>query len=246
MQNNLEYIDEYFQGIPDPDATRDFEKRVSEDPEFANDVAFYLASKQAIKQQLDDQKKTRFKEIYALNTPGATRPKAKLIRILWPYIAVAAVVTGIIICWYLFIRPPSTQQLAQNYITEHLGKLGVSMSSSKDELQRGLSFYNEGKLKQALQIFEKMIILDSHNFTAEKYAGITSLRLQQYDKAIHYFKLLEDQPNLYANPGAFFQATTLLKRNLPGDKQKAIELLNHVVHNDLEGKETAELWLKKM
>jgi tetratricopeptide (TPR) repeat protein len=246
MQNNLEYIDEYFQGIPVPGATTEFEKRVTEDPEFANDVAFYLASKQAIKQQSADQKKSRFKDIYALNTPGAIMPKPNLIRTLWPYMAVAAMVTGFVICWHIFIKPPSTQQLAQNYITENLGKLGVSMSSSKDELQRGLSFYNEGKLKQALQIFEKMIILDSNNFTAKKYAGITSLRLQQYDKAIHYFKLLEDQPNLYANPGAFLQATTLLKRNLPGDKQNAIELLNQVVQKDLEGKETAELWLKKM
>jgi len=246
MQNNLEYIDEYFHGIPLPGASREFEKRVSEDTEFANDVAFYLASKHAFKQQSVDQKKTRFKEIYALNTQVGTMPKPKLIRTLWPYIAVAALITGLIICWNVFINPPSTQQLAQNYITENLGKLGVSMSDSKDELQRGLSFYNEGKLKQALQIFEKMIILDSSNFTAKKYAGITSLRLQQYDKAIHYFKLLEDQRNLYANPGAFLQATTLLKRNLPGDKQKAIELLNQVVQNDLEGKETAELWLKKM
>jgi tetratricopeptide (TPR) repeat protein len=246
MQNNLEYIDEYFQGIPLPGATREFEKRVSEDPEFANDVAFYLATKQAIKQQSVDQKKSRFKEVYALNTPAGTMSKPTLIRTLWPYIAVAALVTGLIICWNVFIKPPSTQQLAQNYITENLGKLGVNMGGSKDDLQRGLSYYNEGKLKQALQIFEKMIILDSSNFTAKKYAGITSLRLQQYDKAIHYFKLLEDQPNLYANPGAFLQATTLLKRNLPGDKQKAIVLLNQVVQNDLEGKETAELWLTKM
>jgi tetratricopeptide (TPR) repeat protein len=246
MQNNLEYIDKYFQGSPVPDETREFEKRITEDVEFANDVAFYLASKQTIKQQSVDQKKSRFKEIYALNTPTTTVPKKKLVRSLWPYIAVAAMVTGLIICWYVFIKPPSTQQLAENYITENLRKLGVSMSSSKDELQKGLSFYNDGKLKQALQIFEKMIILDSSNFTAKKYAGITSLRLQQFDKAIHYFKLLEDQPNLYANPGAFLHATTLLKRNLPGDKQKAIELLNQVVQNDLEGNETAELWLKKM
>src|SRR6476469_3329566 len=157
MQNNLEYIDEYFQGIPLPGATREFEKRVSEDPEFANDVAFYLASKQAIKQQSVDQKKTRFKEVYALNSPVVTMSKPTLIRTLWPYIAFAALITGLIICWNVFIKPPSTQQLAQNYITKNLGKLGVSMGGSKDDLQRGLSFYNEGELKQALQIFEKMI-----------------------------------------------------------------------------------------
>jgi hypothetical protein len=42
------------------------------------------------------------------------------------------------------------------------------------------------------------------------------------------------------------QAVTLMERNQPGDTAKAKILLQKVVANDLEGKEFAQEWLKKM
>lgn len=244
MQDSLGYIDAYFQGVQRPEATTEFEKRITEDPAFAEEVAFYLSAITALKDELAERKKSRFREIYTRHDPDFV-PNKKPVQRLWPYMAAAAMIAGAIVCWYLFIKPASPQQLADNYISQNFETLGVTMSNREDELQKGLRYYNEGHLKEALQRFEKLITLDSTDFAAKKYAGITSLRLQQYDKAIHYFKLLEDQPNLYANPGAFLQATTLLKRNLPGDKQTARALLEKVVQNDLEGRETAVLWLKK-
>jgi tetratricopeptide (TPR) repeat protein len=164
---------------------------------------------------------------------------------MWSYAAAAAVVAGLILSWQLFIRPAPLQQLARDYIKENYHTIGVTMGGQDDEIQKGLQLYNTGNLPQALPYFEKLVNLDHADFTAVKYAGITSLRLQQYDKALHYFKLLSEQPGLYANPGIFLQAITLLKRNLPADKQTARKLLVQVVENDLEGKETAEQWLKK-
>jgi tetratricopeptide (TPR) repeat protein len=241
-QNSLEYIDQYFQGTPLPEEISAFERRVTEEPEFAEDVAFYLSARRVLKEQVEEKKKSRFREIYAQNSSG--HPIQKPVRKLWPYIAAAAMVAGFIFCWYLFIKPPSLQKLADNYINQNYGTLGISMGTSDGDLQQGLHFYNEGHYKNALEVFEKLINLDNSNYIPKRYAGIASLRLQQYDKALHYFKLLAAQPNLYANPGVFLQATTLLKRNLPGDKLTAKGLLEQVVQNDLEGKETAEQWLK--
>jgi tetratricopeptide (TPR) repeat protein len=242
-QNSLEYIDQYFQGTPLPEETSEFERRITEDPVFAEEVAFYLSARRILKEQAAEEKKSRFREIYAQNSLAPVIQKP--VRNLWPYIAAAAMVVGLIFSWYLFIKPTPLQQLADNYITQNFGTLGVTMGTSEDNLQKGLRQYNDGQYKKALEVFEKLINLDNSNYIAKRYAGITSLRLQQYDKALHYFKLLADQPNLYANPGLFLQATTLLKRNLPGDKQSAKGLLEQVVQNDLEGKETAEQWLKK-
>jgi tetratricopeptide (TPR) repeat protein len=241
--NSLEYIDQYFQGTPLPEEISAFERRITEEPEFAEDVAFYLSARRVLKEQLAEVKKTRFREIYAQN--GTGHAVEKPIHKLWPYIAAAAMVAGFIFCWYLFIKPPSLQKSADNYITQNFGTLSVTMGTSEDNLQEGLRLYNEGQYKKALEVFEKLINLDNSNYIAKRNAGITSLRLQQYDKALHYFKLLANQPNLYANPGVFLQATTLLKRNLPGDKQSAKGLLEQVVQNDLDGKEMAERWLKK-
>ena len=76
-------------------------------------------------------------------------------------------------------------------------------------------------------------------------AGIASLRLQHYDKALEYFKQLESHDKLYANPALLYQALTLMKRNNPGDTQMAKLLLQQIDHDDLEGKDVAHEWLKK-
>jgi tetratricopeptide (TPR) repeat protein len=83
-----------------------------------------------------------------------------------------------------------------------------------------------------------------HNDVALKNLGLTYLRLGNYDKALTYFRQLEKYA-LYSNPAIFYQALTLMKRNQPGDKEKAKELLQRVRDNDLEGKEFAEKWLDK-
>ena len=83
------------------------------------------------------------------------------------------------------------------------------------------------------------------NSEAKKYAGIVSLRLNNYDKALEYFTMLATDTGLYSNPGKFYKAITLLKRNKDGDKEAAKLLLEEVRDENLEGKNEAEEWLEK-
>jgi len=78
-----------------------------------------------------------------------------------------------------------------------------------------------------------------------KMAGIVSLRLGDYDKAIDHFTRLE-KLTFYSNPGKFYHAIALIKRNSSGDIEIAKQLLKQVVERDLEGKETAQKWLKSL
>ena len=55
-----------------------------------------------------------------------------------------------------------------------------------------------------------------------------------------------EQKGYFDNPGEFYQALTLMKRNLPGDKQKAKILLQEVVNKNLTDNETAQDWLKDL
>ena len=245
--DNLEYIDNYFSATPSPETKEEFEKRIHGDPVFAEEVAFYLSTLQAAKEQAEEATKERFKEIYkqykqSNYVGGQQQP---LVRKLWPFIAAAAIITGIIFGWNAWLKPASAQQLADKYVQEHFQNLGVTMSSKEDSLQTGLRLYNEGKPEQALLQFESIAHNDSSSFEAKKYAGIVSLRLNDYDKAISYFSQLENYTQLYANPGKFYHALTLLKRSRPGDKQQAKILLQQVVKNDLEGKDDAKELLDK-
>jgi tetratricopeptide (TPR) repeat protein len=134
--------------------------------------------------------------------------------------------------------------MADIYINENFKTLPVKMTAETDSIQDGLRLYNNGQYDAALKQFESIAKRDAGNYKIKENLGIIYLRLGNYDTAIQYFQEFEHD-TLYANPSIFYQALALLKRNLPGDKQKAKELLQQVVANDLEGKESAQQWLKK-
>ena len=240
--DNLDYIENYFTSKPGTDLTREFEERIKSDPGFAEEVAFYLSAKEVSKEASGLEKKKRFKETYQKSRIVRSVPVRKLIY----YIATAAVVSGLIFGTYTFVKPVSPKQLAGQYEKEQLQTLPVTMSGRSDSLQTGLRLYNDGKYSEALTQFENIIRSDTSNFTARENAGISALRLKEYDQALSYFEQMANHQGLYSNPAQILQAVTLMERNGPGDTAKAKQLLQEIVLNDLEGKEYAEKWLKKM
>ena len=243
--NNLELIEAYFNEELSAEKKSEFERRITEDPAFAEETAFYLSSKDAAAAELAESR-SRFKTIYQQYKQGNAGEVREMtpLRKLWPWMAAAAVLAGIILGWYIFFRPVSPEQLADKYIIEHFQNLPVTMGSREDSMQTALRLYNEGKSEEALKYFESMAVRDTSFSDAKKYAGIVCLRLGQYDNAIKYFTQLENY-NLFANPGKFYHALTLLKRNQPGDIESAQQLFRQVVENNLEGKEDAQNFLEK-
>ena len=249
--DNLDYIESYFASEPDIARTREFEKRIESDPGFAEEVAFYLSVFKVARESSQSEKKQHLREIYQKNqAAGARRPgnnsRTTAVRKLIYYIAAAAVVAGIVFGTDILINSTSPQKLADRYEKEYLDKLGVTMSGRSDSLQDGLRLYNEGKSAEALIQFEKIIQSDSSNFTAKTYAGISALKLKEYDKALAWFKELETYSGLYANPALLYQALTLMERNQSGDEARVRQLLQRIVQNNLEGKQTAQKWLRKL
>ena len=241
--DDLELIDSYFKSSPTDEQKRQFDKRMIEDTAFANEVAFYISANEAIAQELKEEKKQRFRELY--NQRKVVRMKQP-IKKLWKYMAAAGVLAIVLIGAWLFIgNNYSTKQLADNYIKQNFNNVSVTMNT-RDSLQMGLNLLNTDKLPEALQLFENLVKSDPANSTAQKYAGIVSLRMDHYDKALEYFTGLEADTSLYSNPGTFYKAITLLSRNMKGDKAKAKELLRKVIDEGLEGEKEAIDWLKKL
>src|SRR5262249_33588864 len=143
-------------------------------------------------------------------------------------------------------KSASPQQMAENYITENLNTLPIKMSAETDSIQDGLRLYNKGQYDEALKQFKSILQrgAGTYSMRVKKSIGISYLQLNNYDSALHYFQQFQND-TLYANPSLFYQALTLMKRNLPGDKPKAKELLQQVVDNDLDEKESAKKWLDK-
>jgi tetratricopeptide (TPR) repeat protein len=246
MENSLEYIDAYFQRMLDPEEIKQFEQKIANDKEFADEVAFYLAAKQSSKAAADQEKKERFRQLLSQEAPVININRERNTERIWIYrvSAAAAVIVCLFLAWYFFLgNSASPRQMAEKYIDENFKTLSVKMGE-KDSLQEGLRLYNEGRYDSALQQFESMIQRDTGNYLLKNYIGIAYLRLGNYERALQYFKQFENDI-LFSNPSQINQALTLLKRNLPGDKQKAKELLEHVRDQGLEGKEIALKLLDK-
>jgi len=249
MDNNLEYIDAYFQRMLEPEEIRRFEQKLAEDPEFAEEVAFYLAAKQGLKAEAEKEKKERFKQLLSQQAPVINIDRERNTKRIWMYrvSAAAAIVVCLLFAWYFFFSSSaSPQQMADKYINDNFKDLGITMSARLDSIQTGLRLYNDGQYDSSLKMFETISQRDPKDYLPKKYAGIVCLRLGNYEKALQYFRAFENDDTLYSNPSLFYQAVTLLKRNQSGDKQQAKELLQRVVKGDLDGKESAEQWLKKL
>jgi tetratricopeptide (TPR) repeat protein len=242
--SDFNYIDSYFKGELPLEETRNFELKIREDAVFAEEVAFYCSAMQAVKDQLAEEKRKQFRKIYDEGKFHDDKVKPMIVKKLWPSIAAAAVVAGLIFGLYMYSRPSSPGHLADQYIKQHFQvEMGVKMAAREDSLDAAMQLYNEGKLPEALLQFEKIIQTDSTAEVAKRMAGIVSLRMGEYDKALDYFTQLENL-NLYTNPGKLYHAISLIKRNRPGDNEMVKQLLQQVIEKNLEGKETAQKWLK--
>jgi tetratricopeptide (TPR) repeat protein len=246
MPGSLEYIDAYFnQTLNNQEAER-FEQMLLSDKAFAEEVAFYLSAKQVLNEQNEKGKKDWFKELLANENSLSEPPSYERSQKTWLYraVAAAAIIVLLVSSWYLFVlKSSSVQQRAETYIQKNLATLPVTMGANSDSVQQGLKLYNLGQFESSQKWFELILQNDTSNYSAKKYLGIVYLRLADYDKALLYFQQLENY-SLYSNPAIFYQALALMKRNLPGDKAKARRLLQQVVDDDLEGKSSAQQFLK--
>ncbi len=245
--DSLEYIDDYFKGAFPPEEAGKFEGRIQDDPVFAEEVAYYLSTLVALKEEQVAEKKRNFREIYrqtAVQSPqGLVRPMTK--RRWVPALAAAVLIGVIALGWILFLSPPAAPKLADQYIRQNLDQLSVKMGGA-DGMQGGLVLYNDGKFPEALEQFKRILAADPTNSMAGLDAGIVALRMEHYDQALDFFTNLQNHTDPHINPALFYEALTLMKRNRSGDATHAKQTLQQIVQEDLDKKEDAAQLLKKM
>lgn len=232
----LEQIEKYFDNELSLSERQDFENQLSTNPELAQSVAFYLNTKKAAQQLAQQTRRAEFEELRESLSKNVVGRKVNVST--WVTGIAASVMLVVGIWWFTQISTPRAEEFANHYIQQNFETLPVKMDAQTDSLQMGLKLFNDQKLTQAQRIFEDVLKNNNTDSEALKYAGITALRLKDYDRAIGYFKNLASQKSLFANPGKFYQALALLQKS-PKNKAEADVLLKEVIDNNLEGKEEA-------
>jgi tetratricopeptide (TPR) repeat protein len=160
-------------------------------------------------------------------------------------IAVAAMLTIGVFSYITFFRQSQdSRELAAAYYDENLTQLSQTMDATRDSLQLGIAAYNNKDFAKALSYFEAIYSRHPEHSEALKNAGIAHLAAGDYEKALNSFEQLSAMKDLYANPGDFLSAVTLLLRDGKGDKETARQLLERIVKEKAEGSREAEEWLK--
>lgn len=237
----LEQIEKYFNNEMGISERQDFENRLATDAELAENTAFYLNTIVAAKTLANEKRKAEFE---TLRKEISSRPVHKIKPVTW-LVGIAASVLLVVGFWWINQTSAlNTEEFANTYIYEHFENLPVKMDANTDSLQMGLRLFNEQKLREAQIVFDNILHEKNNDSEAIKYAGITALRLGEYDKALEHFHSLSKQTNLFSNPGKFYEAITLMKRK-PVNKKEIEDLLQEVIDNNLEGKSEAEIISKQ-
>lgn len=248
MNESLEYIEAYFEKGLNEGEKQLFEERCSNDEEFAKEVAFYVMSREAARDQLLDQKKQQWRtyetEVTETIEPAAP-PGKKIIFRKWLPFAAAACILFVAALIYLFINKETSNDYADKYIKDNYQQLSQNMDASTDSLQSGIAAYNKKDYDKALLFFNNVYAAHPDNSDAKKYSGLSYLMKKDYDNALQQFNELAHTKGLFSNSGLFLQALTLLERNKGNDKADAKKLLEKVSFEKLEHNKEAEEVLKK-
>jgi TolA-binding protein len=219
-----------------------FERRCEEDPEFAREVSFYVASRVQVRSILREEKKREFDVMYK-ELASRKHPASQLRRII-PY-AIAAAASVLIFILFFAKWNASSGNLADHYIEENFTTLSVTMGD-RDSLQTGIEAYNKKDYPLAAKIFSALTNHEILASEATRYLGITRLRQGDFDQAIIQFDRLASWPDLRVNPGKFYGALARLKRSTGNDKDEARKLLQEVVDEKLPGSSEASDWINKL
>ena len=238
----LEKIDKYFSNELSLSERQDFEIQLVKDDELKESVSFYLNTRTAARKTADTKRRNEFEELRQ-KISQKSQVSGNIKPILWLSGMAASLMLILGIWWFSRTPDLATATLADTYIQAHFQNLPVKMDASTDSLQMGVRLFNEQKLSEAQTVFKNILSRKNNDSEATKYAGITALRLKNYDKALEYFKILASQKGLFANPGKFYQAITLLQKSSLHKKEAEV-LLKEVIDNNLEGKEEALKMLK--
>lgn len=245
MNDTLDYIEAYFEKTLSAEESRLFEQRCAEDESFAEEVAFYITAREALREQLLEQKKRLWAEAgeerIDRQEPAMAPVRTMGFRKWLPYAAAASLLAAVLLLIFLN-NAGSPQQLADNYTKQNLVRLSQTMDGAADSLQSGISAYNRGEYNAALRLFEGVYKAHPENAEAVQFAGQSYLMKKEYDKALPLFDELAGK-NLRSNPGLFLKAVTLLERNKAGDEAEAKGLLERVRDEKLEHSNKAAEWL---
>lgn len=198
---------------------KEFERRVVEEPDFAEEVEFRKQLQAAITQNERLKIKSQLQN-FELQREKKSPPKNKNIR--WLAIAASFVVLLGLSKVYFDNRTVSPNDLYERYYQPFPNVISpvVRGGQDLDELAKAFSLYEAAEYKEALKIFSKYSDVNSIF-----YAGLSEMELNNYAKAIPFFDDVIKQKSTFESYAKWYKALAYIKLN---KKDEALKLLQSI------------------
>ena len=245
-----DHIEDYFnKNLPPPERTK-FEEELRQNPELQEEVAFFLNTKQVLREQTLTERHAEWQKLPD-NEKADSEPIPTTRRLTWwQYAAAAMLVLAMGVGWFWLsgTRGVSGPTLAQS-VDQYQDFENVTMVGDPDSLEIAKNYCKKNRLDDALAISQDLLERNPNNAAALEVAGVAARQQQKYDLAFDYFQRLTAIPDMVINPGNFYRATVYLKRGEPSDLTEARELLQNVESDPLvtqKQKTQAKEWLNAL
>ncbi len=246
LNSDLEYINQYLRGELDERDRSLFEKRLKEDPAFAEEVKLHQKVKEVVLDENTHRLDQVLKDIRREweRKPTATQPVFAWLKT--PYRVAAAIVlimaAGALAYIALWPSHPSSQELFSIYYQPSPLSLQRGLENPP-ELEKAFGHYQKSEYNRALDYFEDPAVVTLSSIKVEFYKAHCYLNTGEIERSIKSFEeVIQHGDNVYMKPAHWYLALSYLKAN---DRDTAKKLLMEIGEGNMfEG--VAERLLKDL
>ena len=222
------------------------ETKATSDAEFAEVLAFYLASKQAAAEE-QAVRKASLKAMLP-KQEQAVAPKGKRVSmgLVWGSLAAAVLVGALFIVPKLMQSDINPRDLAMQYVSQDIQSGKVMGSETVAVVEQAITAFNEGQYPEAVKVCSVLLLQNPKDAAALEYRARANTMLGAYDAAITDLNILAADESLAFNSANYYTALVYLHRNAAGDEQRAKELLQQVVSGKMANYKDAALILEAL
>lgn len=212
-EKDIELIEAYFKGALIGPALEEFERRLSSDKRFADEVQDYMLIMKEVqiagRRSFSDKMKAWESEIESKTTKTNVIPIRRLFSIAATLLIIASAGAYII-----FKSIPSDNVELFNQYFEPYEDVITNRSAGQLSVQTAMNYYNEGKFAEAIKYLEEAMKDNRDNLSIQCYLGIAYLADNQTQMAKEVLESVADsEPGLYNEIADWYLALVYLRQN---------------------------------
>ena len=223
-------ISGYFEQTLNASELHEFERKMADEIDFADDVTFRRQLQIAITHSERSKIKAQLQDFEA---EISTTPVKKLNFGRWVSIAASIVLLLGVSIWYFNLKSLTSTELFDSYYQPFPNVVNpiVRGEQASNELNKAFILYEQGNYQDAINIFAKY-----SDENSVFYAGVCEMQMNKFNEAILYFDLTIAAKSTFVLYAKWYKSLALVKFNKKAEAISILKELSEESEFDLKDK----------